>query len=73
MRNQENERAETNSLQTPEPNLHYRNKVEINYQEQSIEIGFLWIKKGDKLELVDDDNFVEVDFDLDLFEPEINL
>lgn len=48
----------------------YRNKLDFvtTYQEV-IDAGSLWELKEQKLILVDEDNYVETDLDLNLFEP----
>lgn len=43
--------------------IHYRNTVEI----KNIEPGALWERIGDKMRLVDEDQFVEVEFELSEF------
>jgi hypothetical protein len=47
----------------------YRNKKDFQTAEkQTIDAGSLWRKNGNKLILVDDDNYVETEIDLTLFE-----
>ena len=47
----------------------YRNKNEFIINEnESVDAGSLWERNGSKLVLVDDDNFIETDFDNSLFE-----
>jgi hypothetical protein len=48
---------------------HYRNIKDFPVNEEySIDAGSLWILMDNKLILVDDDNFVQTDLDLNLFE-----
>jgi hypothetical protein len=50
-------------------NEEYRNKKDfLTKNNQIIDAGSLWRKQGEKLVLVDDDNYEETDFDLTLFE-----
>lgn len=75
MRNQEKEELQNSSSPTPQTNSgisYYRNCIEIEYEGQSIDSGSLWKRNGNKLVLEDEDNFVEVDFNLNDFN-EINL
>lgn len=47
----------------------YRNKNDFIINEnESVDAGSLWERNGSKLVLVDDDNFIETDFDNSLFE-----
>lgn len=47
----------------------FRNVVDLDLDENNIiEVGSLFEKIGDKMRLVDDDTFVEIDYDKDLFE-----
>jgi len=47
----------------------YRNIQDFRVDDlETIDAGSLWKLIGDKLFLVDDDRFVETDFDLNLFE-----
>jgi hypothetical protein len=47
----------------------YRNKLEYSTEHQEIiDIGSLWELKGEKLILVDDDNYVEANLDLAIFQ-----
>lgn len=48
--------------------IQYRNKVDFNINGNDIDAGSLWRLIGEKLILVDDDNFVESELDLDIFE-----
>ena len=47
----------------------YRNTVEIISLEQgiTIEVGFLWIRKGELMILVDDDQYVTAPYDITKF------
>lgn len=48
---------------------YYRNKEDIVIDNlQTVEAGYLWIRNGSKLVLVDDDNFIETNFDDSMFE-----
>ena len=48
---------------------HYRNIKDFQVNEEySIDEGSLWILVDGKLVLVDDDNFIQTDLDLNLFE-----
>jgi hypothetical protein len=47
----------------------YRNKKDfLTAEKQTIDAGSLWRRNGNKLILVDDDNYVETELDLTLFE-----
>lgn len=47
----------------------YRNKIDfITVHHETIDAGSLWELKNDKLILVDDDNYVESEMDLAVFE-----
>ena len=49
--------------------IFYRNISEFIINEnESVDAGSLWERNGSKLVLVDDDNFIETDFDNSLFE-----
>lgn len=51
-------------------NEEYRNKEDFQTPDNNmIDAGTLWKKKGNKLILDDDDFYHETDFDLELFEP----
>lgn len=51
----------------------YRNKKDfITIHQETIDEGSLWELQREKLILVDDDNFVETDLDLELFEKSEN-
>lgn len=47
---------------------HYRNICDLNINGSDVDAGSLWILVDKKLVLVDDDNFVQTDLDLTLFE-----
>ena len=47
---------------------HYRNTVDLNINGSYVDAGSLWLLADGMLILVDDDNFVETEFDLNLFE-----
>lgn len=47
----------------------YRNKIDfITVHQETIDAGSLWELKEYKLVLVDDDNYVETEIDLSVFE-----
>ena len=52
-----------------EKSITYRNTNDFRVDDlETIDAGSLWELKGDKLFLVDEDNFVETDLDLEIFE-----
>jgi hypothetical protein len=52
-----------------ENSIAYRNKIDfITIHQETIDEGSLWELKGQKLILVDDDNYVETDLDLNIFQ-----
>jgi hypothetical protein len=52
-----------------ENRINYRNKIDfITIHQETIDAGSLWNLIGDKLILVDDDNYVETSLDLSIFE-----
>ena len=49
--------------------IFYRNISDFIINEnESVDAGSLWERNGSKIVLVDDDNFIETDFDNSLFE-----
>jgi hypothetical protein len=57
------------SIMLKENSVTYRNTNDfITTHQETIDAGSLWELKGAKLVLVDDDNFVETNLDLVLFE-----
>lgn len=49
--------------------MKYRNTVDfLSIHQETIDAGSLWELKGEKLILVDDDNYVETDLDLEVFQ-----
>lgn len=57
------------SIMLKDDTITYRNKFDfITIYQETIDQGSLWELNGEKLFLVDDDNFVETDLDLEKFE-----
>jgi len=57
------------SIMLKENSIAYRNKIDfITIHQETIDEGSLWELKGQKLILVDDDNYVETDLDLNIFQ-----
>lgn len=49
--------------------MNYRNTIDfVSIYQETIDAGSLWELNGEKLILVDDDNYVEADLDLEVFQ-----